>query len=151
LLPRLRSAPSATVARNVLWREATMTSLVAIAAAIVIAVVSPPLFNLVLRGKYSIPSSLIIAAIVVGLAKLWEGFSVAVVSACGSTAALAMFSAFAWICLFVAAVGTVIGSKFGLVGILYGVGSAWILLAAGGTYLARVSFRARFSALSNTA
>ena len=150
LLPRLRSAPSAAVARNVLWREATMTSLVAIAAAIVIAVVSPPLFNLVLRGKYSIPSSLIIAAIVVGLAKLWEGFSVAVVSACGSTAALAMFSAFAWICLLVAAVGTVIGSKFGLVGILYGVGIAWILLAAGGTYLARVSFRARFSALSNT-
>jgi hypothetical protein len=79
---------------------------------------------------------------------LWEGFSVAVVSACGSTKALALFSVFAWICLGLAAAGSVIGSRFGLVGILYGVGFAWVVLAAGGTYLARISFRTRFAALT---
>jgi O-antigen/teichoic acid export membrane protein len=148
LLPRLRAAASAQAARNVLWREATTTSLVAAVAAIAIALLSPLLFKLVLHDKYDIPSNLIIAAIVVGLAKLWEGFSVAVVSACGSTRALALFSVFAWVCLGLAALGSFVGSRFGLVGILYGVGVAWALLAAGGTYLARVSFRARFAALA---
>jgi lipopolysaccharide exporter len=148
LLPRLRLATTAQAARSVLLREATTTSLVAAVAAIAIALGSPLLFRLVLHDKYDIPTALIIAAIVVGLAKLWEGFSVAVVSACGSTAALALFSVFAWICLGVAAVGSVIGSRYGLVGILYGVGLAWVLLAVGGTYLARISFRARFAVLA---
>lgn len=148
LLPRLRSAATAQAARTVLLREATTTSLVALVAAIAITLASPLLFKLVLHDKYDIPSSLIIAAVVVGLAKLWEGFSVAVVSACGSTKALAIFSVFAWVCLGIAAVGSVVGSRFGLVGILYGVGFAWVLLAAGGTYLARISFRTRFAALA---
>jgi hypothetical protein len=89
---------------------------------------------------------LIAASLIVGVAKLWEGFSTTIVSAYGSTQKLATISVYAWICLAIAALGAVVGSRYGLVGILYGVGSAWILLAAGGTWLAVISFRARFAA-----
>jgi hypothetical protein len=58
---------------------------------------------------------------------------------------MAIISVLAWICLAIAAAAMVIGARYGLIGILYGVGSAWVLLAAGGTYLAVVSLRARFA------
>jgi hypothetical protein len=58
---------------------------------------------------------------------------------------MATISILAWVCLAVAAGAMVVGARFGLIGILYGVGVAWVLLAAGGSYLAIVSFRARFS------
>jgi hypothetical protein len=147
LLPRLRSAPNAAAARSVLLREATTAFSVAIVAAIAIALCTPFIVKTLLAGKYAIQPGLIVAAIVVGMAKLWQSFSVTVVSACGSTRALAAISVFAWTCLAIAAAGAVVGSQFGLLGILYGVGFAWVLLAAGGTYLAITSFSARFAAL----
>ena len=120
-----------------------------IAAALLVfaapAFAAPLIFEVVLGGKYPIDSGLIVASLAIGLAKLWEGFSTTVVSACGSANAMALISAHAWICLGTAAAGAIIGSRFGLLGILWGVGLGWMLLAAGGTYLALISVRQRFA------
>jgi hypothetical protein len=43
-------------------------------------------------------------------------------------------------------VGMVYGSRYGLIGILYGVGLAWVVLTLGGTLLAVRSFKTRFAA-----
>lgn len=146
LLPRLRSVTTAAAARKILLRESATSLAVATVASVVIVIVAPLIFDTLLDGKYAINSSLIVASIVVGTAKLWEGFSTTIVSAYGSTKKLAVISIFAWACLAVAAAGTIIGSYYGLLGILYGVGIAWMLLAVGGTYLAVTTFRARFAA-----
>lgn len=146
LLARLRSATTAAAARSVLLREAGTSVVVAVVASVAIVLAVPLIFDVLLAGKYAISAGLIAASLIVGVAKLWEGFSTTIVSAYGSTQKLATISVYAWICLAIAALGAVVGSRFGLVGILYGVGSAWILLAAGGTWLAVLSFRARFAA-----
>jgi hypothetical protein len=55
-------------------------------------------------------------------------------------------SMLAWVCLAIGTVAAVLASSGGLFGILCGVGSAWVLFAAGGTWLAVISFRRRFNA-----
>jgi O-antigen/teichoic acid export membrane protein len=145
LLPRLRAVTNAAEARAVLLRESLTALLMALASSVLIVLVAPWVFASLLQGKYAIGFGLIGATIVVGMAKVWEGFSTAVTVACGSQRSMATISILAWVCLAVAAGAMVVGARFGLIGILYGVGVAWVLLAAGGSYLAIVSFRARFS------
>jgi len=145
LLPRLRAVASAAEARAVIVRESLTALLMAVASGVGIVLVAPLVFNTLLKGKYEIGPGLICATIVVGLAKIWESFATAITMSCGSPRSMASISVLAWICLAVAAGAMVIGARYGLLGILYGVGSAWVLLAAGGSYLAVVSFRARFA------
>ncbi len=145
LLPRLRAAVSAAEARAVIVRESFTALSMAIASSVVIVLVAPLVFNTLLKGKYEIGFGLIGATIVVGLAKIWESFSTTITMSCGTPRSMAMISGLAWICLAIAAAAMVIGARFGLLGILYGVGVAWALLAAGGSYLAIVSLRARFA------
>jgi len=144
LLPRLRAVTNAAEGRAVLLRESFTAFLMAIASSVFIVLAAPWVFNTLLKGKYEIGFGLIAATIVVGMAKIWESFSTAVTVACGSPRAMAAISLWAWICLAVAAGAMAVGARYGLIGILYGVGVAWVLLAAGGSYLAIVSFRARF-------
>jgi len=145
LLPRLRAVTTAEEAHAVLLRESLTALLMAFVSSVLIILVAPLVFDTLLQGKYEIGFGLIGATIVVGMAKVWEGFSTAVTVACGSPRSMATISLLAWICLAVAAGAMVVGARYGLIGILYGVGLAWVLLAAGGSYLAIVSFRARFS------
>ncbi|MGO8830737.1 MAG: oligosaccharide flippase family protein [Steroidobacteraceae bacterium] len=144
LLPRLRAVASAAEARAVIARESLTALLMAAASTIVIVLVAPLVFNTLLKGKYEIGLSLIGATIVVGLAKIWESFSTSVTMACGTPPSMLIISVLAWICLAIAAGAMVIGARYGLLGIVYSVGSAWVLLAAGGSYLAVVSLRRRF-------
>jgi len=145
LLPRLRSVTTAGAARAVLVRESSTALLMIAASIIVVLVAAPFIFNTLLEGKYPIGTNLIIASFVIGVAKVCESFSTTVVSACGTRRHLATISVLGWLCVAVAIGGVIVGSRFGLVGILYGVGAAWALLAASGGYLATHCFRARFA------
>ena len=145
LLPRLRAVTSAAEARAVIVREALTALSMAVASCVIIVLVAPLVFNTLLKGKYGIDFGLIGATLVVGLAKIWESFSTAVTVSCGTPRSMAIISVLAWVCLAIAAGAMVIGARYGLLGILYGVGSAWALLAIGGSYLAVVSLRARFA------
>jgi O-antigen/teichoic acid export membrane protein len=146
LLPRLRSVSSGAAARSVLLREGAAAASVSAVSIIVVIVAAPWIFRNLLSGKYIIGWDLIWASIAVGMLKVWEGFSTTAVTACGSAKSLVAISVLAWICLVIAAAGMVYGSRYGLVGILYGVGLAWVLLALGGTLLAVRSFKTRFAA-----
>ncbi len=145
LLPRLRAVASAAEARAVIVRESFTALLMAIASSVVVVLVAPLVFNTLLKGKYEIGFGLIGATIVVGLAKIWGSFSTAIAMSCGTPRSMTIISVLAWICIAIAAGAVVIGARFGLLGILYGVGSAWALLAAGGSCVAVVSLRARFA------
>jgi O-antigen/teichoic acid export membrane protein len=146
LLPRLRAAASLAEARAVIVRESFTALSMAAVSSVAIVLVAPLVFNTLLKGKYEIGFSLIGATIVVGLARIWESFSTTITMSCGTPRSMAIISVLAWLCLAVAAGAMVIGARYGLIGILYGVGSAWVLLAAGGSYLAAISLRGRFAA-----
>ena len=144
MLPRLRSVTSATAARAVILRETMTAAAVSVVSTIVILVAAPFVFQNLLQGKFKYEVELIVATIVVGIIKVWSGFATTVTTACGSSRLLLSISVLTWMCLMVAAAAVVFGSRYGLVGILYGVGAAWGVLAAAGTYLAIASFRSRF-------
>jgi O-antigen/teichoic acid export membrane protein len=147
LLPRLRAVASAAEARTVIVRESLTALSMAIASGVAVVLVAPLVFNSLLKGKYGIDFGLIGATVVVGLAKIWESISTAITVSCGTPRSMAIISVLAWVCLAVAAGAMVVGARYGLLGILYGVGSAWVLLAIGGSYLAVVSLRVRFGNL----
>ncbi len=144
ILPRLRAVGSAAAARAVLVREALTAVGVSIVSTLIILVVAPFVFETLLQGKFKYDVTLIIATIVVGVIKVWSGFATTVTTACGSARMLVIVSALTWISLLVAAGAALLGAAHGLVGILYGVGVAWLLLASGSTFLAVRSFRGRF-------
>jgi O-antigen/teichoic acid export membrane protein len=144
LLPRLRAVTSAAEARAVILRESLTALSMAVVSCAGVVLLAPLVFDTLLKGKYGIDFGLIVATVVVGLAKIWESISTAVTVSCGTPRSMAIISVLAWVCLAMAAGAMVIGARYGLLGILYGVGSAWVLLAIGGSYLAVVSLRARF-------
>jgi O-antigen/teichoic acid export membrane protein len=144
LLPRLRSVKDAAAAASVLKRETLTAAGVSALSCIAILIVSPFVFHTLLQGKFDYEPALIIATIVVGIIKVWSGFATTVTTACGSARMLAVISVSTWISLVVAGIAAVIGARYGLLGILYGVGAAWLVQAATGTVLARISFRSRF-------
>lgn len=144
ILPRLRAVDSAVAARTVLVREALTAIAVSVFSSIVVMLAAPFVFNTLLQGKFKYEIGLIVATIIVGVIKVWSGFATTVTTACGSARMLVVVSALTWVSLATAAVAVLVGASYGLVGILYGVGVAWLLLATGSTYLALRSFRGRF-------
>ena len=144
LLPRLRSVKDAAAASSVLRRETLTAAGVSVLSSIAILLVSPFVFHRLLQGKFDYEPALIVATIVVGIVKVWSGFATTVTTACGSARMLGVISALTWVILLVAGIAVVVGARFGLLGILYGVGAAWLVQAAVGTVLARISFRSRF-------
>jgi O-antigen/teichoic acid export membrane protein len=144
LLPRVRAAPDAPSARKVVSHEFVTATLVTALSTAAIATIGPLAFHYILHDRYQIGWSLLSVAIAMGVVRVWEGFSTTVVSALGTPRRLAQLSAISWVSLAVALAGVVIGSRYGLPGILYGTLAAWVVLSGGGTWLALVSFRERF-------
>jgi O-antigen/teichoic acid export membrane protein len=147
LLPRIRSARDAVAARKVISHEFITAALVALLSTVALIVFAPAVFHYVLHDRYVIGWALLSVAIAMGMVRVWEGFSTTVVSALGTPRRLAQLSVVSWVSLGVALVGVVVGSRYGLVGVLYGTMAAWIVLAIGGTWLAQISFRERFASV----
>jgi len=150
LLPQLRAAPDAAAARHALWREGAIVATLALGSSLAAFALAPWVFHSFLHDKYPVGPGLIGAAVLVGLARVWEGFSTTSVSALGSARNMAHVSVLGWVCLALAAGGTGFGSAYGLTGIVLGTAFAWIVLSAGGTWIARRGFRARFAASAGT-
>jgi O-antigen/teichoic acid export membrane protein len=145
LLPSLRSATDAASAKTILRREVGTAVAVALVSIVVIALVAPFILHHLLGGKYVIGRDLILAAVLVGLLRVWAGFSTTVVSALGSVQRIAQISGLGWLSLGVALAGAWLGSRYGLLGVILGTGAGWGVLVTAGTYLAVRSFRSRFA------
>lgn len=145
LLPRIRAATDAKSARKVIAHELITAAFVAVLSTLGIVLFAPFVFHYVLHDRYVIGWALLTVAVAMGAIRVWEGFSTTIVSALGTRRRLAQLSAVSWVSLAVALVGATVGSTYGLVGVLYGTLTAWLVLAAGGTWLAHLSFRERFA------
>jgi O-antigen/teichoic acid export membrane protein len=135
LLPGLRNAGDKAEVKRLLYRETTAVCVVAAGALAAVFLLTPWVANHVLANRYSFSVSLLVAVVVVGLVKLWNGFAGAIVPALGTARELAALNAASWVAVVVGAAAALWGSRFGLTGLVYGVGFSWLGLAAVGTAL----------------
>jgi O-antigen/teichoic acid export membrane protein len=131
LVSRLRNAPSAAERRR----------LVGAAACVALWFATPLLVEVLVGGKYVVSASLVLAMLVSGLAKVLGAFATAVVNAAGSPRDLVRLNLRAWVALLVGAAAAGVGSRFGLAGVVYGVGVGWLAAALSATALAAPHLR----------
>lgn len=127
LLPRMKAASSTSERNRVFRTEILVAGTVGGIAAVGIWFLAPWLVELVAPGKYSLPPELVMAAIVAGFAKVSSTICQSVVEALGSTRELFVLNLTGWIAVGVAVAGAVVGARWGLTGVIYGVALGWLV------------------------
>jgi hypothetical protein len=136
LLPSLRGAQHAADRRRVLEHELVVVVGACALSGLIVWAVTPIVLHQVLVGRYTLPASLILAAIAVGALKPLGAVAVAAVNAVGSARDLAVLGGIAWVACATGFLGAWLGVRWGLVGLVYGVGVGWLLRAAASGWLA---------------
>jgi O-antigen/teichoic acid export membrane protein len=129
LVPGLRNAANRAVRRRVLAHESLVAVASCVAAALVVWWLTPFIFHTVLADRYVISGALVLAVVCLGCVKVLGSIAAAAVNALGSGADLARMSVAGWLAIGVAAVGAWLGSRWGLGGLVYGVGMGWLVRA----------------------
>ncbi|HEU4617838.1 MAG TPA: oligosaccharide flippase family protein [Gammaproteobacteria bacterium] len=141
LLPGLRACKEKTAVKRLLYREGAAVFAAASAAALLVLLLTPWIMTHVLTSRYYFPRSLLGAVVGVGLVKVWNGFVAAIVPALGTARHLALFNTASWFAVCLGVAGAFAGSRFGLTGVVCGVGASWLALAAVGTALSLKAVR----------
>jgi O-antigen/teichoic acid export membrane protein len=135
LLPRVRACTSRDAIRKLVGHELVVAGAMAGAASVVVLLVTPWLISLLLDSRYEFHMSLLYALVVVGLVRVWNGISSAVVSALGSGRQLVAFNACSWASLILAVGCACLARGSGLTGVVYGLGVGWLASAIAGTLI----------------
>jgi hypothetical protein len=129
LLPRLRRAATVEERRRLIAQELRLATVVAVAGAAAILVVTPMLERWFLAGKYQLPLALVIAALASGIAKIAHAFAKATSTALATPRELALVNGAGWISAALGTGAAVFGARWGLTGVIYGVGTGWLAWA----------------------
>ncbi|HEX7335997.1 MAG TPA: hypothetical protein VF252_02220 [Gemmatimonadales bacterium] len=129
LVPRLRVAPGVAERRALVAREAKLIGVVVLAGSAVIWFLTPLVEQWFLVGKYHLAGSLVIAAIVSGVAKIANSFTKSIVSALATARELSLVNLLSWGSVALAIPAAVIGARWGLTGVIYGVALGWAVRA----------------------
>lgn len=135
LLPRLRAAPGVPERRRLLRKEARLVVVMAVLGSAVIWLATPQIERWFLGGKYHLSGALVLAAVVTGVAKILNGFAESAVAALADARELSTVSLLGWGAVAIAVLGAVAGARWGLPGVIYGVGIGWLVRATTGLYL----------------
>jgi O-antigen/teichoic acid export membrane protein len=135
LLPRLRAAPGVPERRRLLRREARLVVVMAVLGSALIWLATPQIERWFLGGKYHLSGALVLAAVVTGVAKILNGFAESAVAALADARELSAVSLLGWVAVAIAVLGAVAGARWGLPGVIYGVGIGWLVRATTGLYL----------------
>ena len=136
LLPALRNAPDAARRRRAFKHEALVVAVTCLAAAIAVVGTTPLILKWALAGRYQIGWPLMLAAITAGILKVIASLLSAVINALGSRAELVKLSVAGWVSIAVALVGSAVGARWGLTGLVFGVAMGWTYRAVTIGYLA---------------
>ena len=130
LLPRLRAAGTVAERRRLIAHEARLVGAIVVLGSAFIWFVTPVIERLFLGGKYHLAGSLVLAAIVSGIAKIANAFTKATTSALADPRELSLVNVAGWLSVGLAVAAAVVGARWGLAGVIYGVGLGWFLRAA---------------------
>lgn len=151
LLPRLTAATSIRERRRLVVREVWLAGLLVVAASAAVWIVVPWVEHWLLAGKYDLGVPLVLAAIVAGLAKVLNAFSRATVTALADPREVALTNVLGWVSVAVAGAAAVVGARWGLAGVIYGVGLGWLLRALAALWLSARHLRAPKNVTNDTA
>ncbi len=135
LLPRLRAAADVPARRRLIAHEAKLVGGIVLLGSTFIWLVTPLIERWFLAGKYHLPGSLVLASIVVGVAKILNAFAKATISALCDPRELTVINLTGWISVGIAVAAAFVGARWGLAGVIYGVGVGWLLRALAAFYL----------------
>lgn len=142
LFPRLRAAEALAERRRILRNEGVTAAAVLLAGGSAIWFATPLIIEFALEGKYELPDALVLAALVSGTLKVLDAFSKSSVSALGTVRELSLFNFLGWGAVTVGVVAGVVAARWGLVGVIYGVGAGWAARSVIGACLAMPHMRA---------
>ncbi len=142
LLPGLRACRRREDVRSLMKREGMIVFGAAAGAVLAVLIVTPWIAEHFLMNRYDISMELLAAVIIMGVVKVCNGFVGAIVQAFGSTAVLAKFNLMTWVGLAAGVACAAYGARYGVVGVVYGVGVAWLAMTVAAVVLAIVSLRA---------
>ena len=129
LLPRLRAAAGVPERRRLIAREIRLVLVIVTLGSALIWIATPLLERWFLDGKYHLSAALVLAALVTGVAKILNGFAQSTVSALADARELSLVSLLGWVAVAVAVLGAAGGARWGLAGVIYGVGLGWLMRA----------------------
>jgi O-antigen/teichoic acid export membrane protein len=125
LVPRLRAAETIAERRLLIAHEARLVGAIVAGGALVIWFLTPLIERWFLAGKYHLAGALVLAAVVSGTAKVLNAFAKSIVSALSTPAELSLVNLLGWVSVFVAIVAGLVGARWGLSGVIYGVAVGW--------------------------
>jgi O-antigen/teichoic acid export membrane protein len=135
LFPRLRAAKDVRQRRRLVAKEARLVGAVVLAGSIAIWIVTPAVERWFLAGKYHLAGSLVLAAVVSGFAKVFNSFTRATASALATPRELSAVNLLGWVSLVIGLVGAIVGARWGLAGVIYGVAVGWMMRSLSALYV----------------
>jgi O-antigen/teichoic acid export membrane protein len=136
LFPRLRAAKDVRQRRRLVAKEARLVGAVVLLGSVTIWIVTPAVERWFLAGKYHLAGSLVLAAVVSGVAKVINAFTKSTASALATPSELSAVNVLGWVSLAIGLVAATVGARWGLAGVIYGVALGWMVRSASAFYVA---------------
>jgi O-antigen/teichoic acid export membrane protein len=135
LLPRLRAASTVAERRRLVAHEVKLVSVIILGGSIAIWFLTPWIERSFLAGKYHLTGPLLLATLFSGVTKIMNSVTKSTVSALATSRELWILNSLGWVSVAVALMAGIIGARWGLAGLIYGVGLGWLMRALTGSYL----------------
>jgi O-antigen/teichoic acid export membrane protein len=135
LFPSLRAAKDVRQRRRLVAKEARLVGAVVLAGSIAIWIVTPAVERWFLAGKYHLAGSLVLAVVVSGFAKVINSFTRATASALATPRELSAVNLLGWVSLVIGLVAAIVGARWGLAGVIYGVAVGWMMRSVSALYV----------------
>jgi hypothetical protein len=135
LFPRLRAASDVPQRRRLVAKEARLVGAVVLVGSLAIWLITPAVERWFLAGKYHLAGSLLLAAVVSGVAKVFNAFTRATSSALATPRELSAVNLLGWVSLAVGVIAAVVGARWGLAGVIYGVALGWMVRSVSALYV----------------
>ena len=117
-------------------KEARLVGAVVLVGSGAIWIVTPLVERWFLAGKYHLGGSLVLAAVVSGVAKVANAFTKSTASALATPNELSFVNVLGWVSLVVGLVAAIVGARWGLAGVIYGVALGWAVRSVSTFYIA---------------
>ena len=136
LLPRLRAAKDITARRQLMTYEAATVALAVLLGCLAVWYLAPPIAALFVGDKYQLTPALLFAVIVAGSIRVVSGLPRASATAFCTTRELGHLAVLGWLAVGCAFLGALVGARWGIVGIIYGVAFGWLCRGLSAVHIA---------------
>lgn len=115
--------------------EIRLSAFLGLAGGGVLLIVAEPVITTLYNGSYDVPRNLVLAIVSVGMLRLLYGCGSAAITALGQARQLAWLNLIGWIATVCAAAAAFSLSRYGLAGVVAGVGCGWAVRLAAAALL----------------